>query len=278
MSDRTENEVLVEQARNAAGPVILTTADGGDLAVFHTPHGVETLDLGADVYARRSDTPRRKLGTTVVHDVDSFALYYEKHADDATEVYVDLDKGEITAVLNAHETDGPRWGDHRLKLVMTHTEPWKRWTGQNRRYLTQGDFADFIEDNLRDILAEPVPPAAMLEIARTFKAKTSVSFSSGVVAESGDIRLRYEETTTASGGAKADIGVPRAFVVGLQPFEDVDAYKIEARLRHRIQGHALHLCYLLDRPEDVVRAAVKTVVEKVEEATGARIMHGAPAT
>lgn len=280
MSDRTENEVLVEQARSAAGAEILNAVDGTELAVFHTPGGIRTIDLGDDEYAFRADRPRRKEGTVTVRDVDSFALYYGKHADPATEVYVDLDAGIVTAVLDAHEgdIDAPRWGGHRLQLVMTHTEPWKRWTRNNRRYMSQVDFAEFLEDNLPDIAPEPVPAARMLEIARTFQAKTRVNFSSGVVAESGDIRLRYEETTDASGGAKGDLAVPRAFAVGVAPFDDCDPYKIEARLRHRIQGSALHLSYILDRPEDVIRDAVKTVVTKVEEATGATIMRGSPAS
>lgn len=280
MSDRTENEVLVEQARSAAGAEILNAVDGTELAVFHTPGGIRTIDLGADEYAFRAERPRRKEGTVTVRDVDSFALYFKKHSDPATEVFVDLDAGVITAVLDAHEgdMDAPRWGGHRLQLVMTPTEAWKRWTGNDRRHLPQVEFAEFLEDNLPDIAPEPVPAAVMLEIARTFQAKTRVSFSSGVVAESGDINLKYEETTDASGGAKGQLAVPRAFAVGVAPFDDCDPYKIEARLRHRIKGSALFLAYLLDRPEDVIRDAVKSVVAKVEEATGAQIMRGNPSS
>ncbi|TYK47177.1 DUF2303 family protein [Actinomadura decatromicini] len=275
---RTENDAAIEQARQAAGPAVFDVREP-QVAVFHTPTGLEIVDLDDDRYAARAERPRRKQGTTVVRDVDSFALYFRKHADENTETYVDLDEGVITAVLDAHEPDAdlPRWGTHRVKLVLTPTEPWKRWTGRDRKYWPQVEFAEFLEDNLPDIANEPVPAAAMLEIARTFQAKTRVSFSSGVVAESGDIRLKYEETTDTSGGAKGNLDVPRAFAIGVAPFDDCEPYRIEARLRHRIQGSALHLAYLLDRPEDVIRDAVKTVVTKVEEATGARIMRGAPA-
>lgn len=275
---RTETDAVIEQARSAAGVELLNAVDGTEVAVFHTPTGIHSIDLGSDQYARRAAAPRRKLGTTTVRDVDSFAHYFEKHADDYSEVYVDLDKGVITAVLDAHAVTAARWGDHRLELVMTHTEPWKRWTRHDRAYLPQVDFAEFLEDNLPDIAPDPVPAAQMLEIARTFQARTRVNFSSGVVAASGDIRLRYEETTDASGGAKGDIAIPRAFAVALAPFDDTDPYKVEARLRHRISGNALNLAFILDRPEDVIRDAVKTVVAKVEDATGTRIMRGAPAS
>lgn len=273
---RTENAVLVREARQAAGPAVLETVDGGQLAVFHTPDGIETIDLGADTYARRAAAPRRKTGTAVVHDVESFAEYYRKHSDEHSETYADLDEGVITAVLDANTPDGPRWGEHRVSLVLHETEAWKRWTATDRQYLPQVEFAEFIEDNLGDIADKPVPAAAMLEIARTFQAKTSVAFSSGVVAASGDITLTYEETTAATGGGRAKIPIPRAFAIGVAPFDDVAPYRVEARFRHRIRDNRLYLAYLLDRPADVVRDAVRTVVAKVVEATGAQIMRGAP--
>ncbi|MFC5187114.1 DUF2303 family protein [Actinomadura harenae] len=275
---RTENDAVVEQARQAAGPALLDTRTGGELAVFHTPEGLRIVDLDDEQYARRADRPRRKQGTTVVRDIASFAQFYAKHSDESSEVYADLDRGAITAVLDAHEPDEPRWAAHRLVLELTPTEAWARWASINRRLIPQVEFAEFLEDNLLDIAPDPVPAAQMLEIAQTFQARTRVAFSSGVVSASGDIRLKYEETTDASGGAKGDMAVPRVFALALAPFDDVDPYRIEARFRHRIEGGKLRLMAILDRPEDVIRDAVKTVVTKVEEATGAAIMRGRPAT
>ncbi|TDD68589.1 DUF2303 family protein [Actinomadura rubrisoli] len=277
---RTENDAIVEQARQAAGPALLDTAAGGELAVFHTPTGLEVVDLDADKYARRADRPRRKQGTTVVRDVRSFAQYYRKHSDEHSEVYVILDEGLIIAVLDAHqpEPDAPRWGDHVLQLRLTPTEAWQRWGAQNRRLLPQVAFAEFLEDNLDDLASQPVPAAEVLEIARTFQARTKVSFSSGIVQASGDIRLKYEETTDATGGARGELTVPNEFAVALAAFDDTDRYLIRARLRHRIEGGNLRLMYILDRPEEHLREAVKTVVEKVEAEIGVQIMRGAPPT
>jgi len=279
MTDDTRNQLdtVVEQARQAAGPALLEAVDGSEIAVFHTLDGVEIVDLGDDEYADRADRPRRKSGTTVVQDVASFVQYYGKHADTDSEVYANLDAGLITAVLDAHEINDPRWGCHRLILQLIATEPWKRWTSKDRRMMPQVEFAEFLEDNLTDLANDPVPAAEVLEVARTFQARTKVQFSSGIVQASGDIRLKYEETTDASGGARGELTVPHAFAVALAPFDDCDPYKVNARLRHRIEGGHLKLMFILDRPEDVIRDAVKTVVGQVEDACGITVMRGAPA-
>jgi uncharacterized protein YfdQ (DUF2303 family) len=276
LGPRTENDALIEALEGAHVPDELE--DGG-IYGYKLRDGVRLIDLDTDEYAARRPRPRRKKGTIVVRDVASFAQYHAKHADGDTEIWADLDHGTITAVLNAHQTSGdaPRWEDHRLVLKLTPTEPWKRWTANDRRMLPQLAFAEFLEDNLPDIASDPVPAAQMLEIATTFQAKTRVSYSSGTVLASGAISLKYEETTDASGGAKGDMVVPKVFAVGLAPFDDVEPYRIEARLRHRIESSSLKLCYILDRPEDVVRDAVKTVVAKVEEQIEASIMRGEPA-
>lgn len=274
---RTENDALIEQARQAAGVEVLTTVSGGELAVFPTARGIQVIDLDSDEYANRDERPRRKRGTTTVKDVASFAQYYKKHADENSEVYVDLDAGVVTAVLNADEPDAPRWGDHWLQLRLTPTEQWTTWISKNRMALSQMVFAEHIEDNLPDIASEPVTAADMLEIAQTFQAKTTVNYSSGTRLASGDISLRYEETSDASGGAKGNLAIPREFALGIAPFDDVDPYRITVRLRYRIQSNKLHLIYVMDRPEDVVRDAVKTVVRKVEEACSIKVMRGAPA-
>ncbi|TDD77719.1 DUF2303 family protein [Actinomadura rubrisoli] len=272
MTDRTENDAVIEAAITSVEPAALQP---GTVYGFKFRDHVKVVDLTGDEYL---DEPRRKTGTVTVDDVTSFAQYYAKHADPDSEVYTDLDAGTVTAVLDAHtsDVDVPRWQDHRLVLRMKPTEPWKTWIGKNRIALPQLAFAEHIEDNLVDIASEPVPAAEMLEIAQTFQAKTQVSYASGTRLASGDITLAYEETTDASGGAKGKLAVPKAFAIGIAPFDDVDPYKISVRLRYRIQSNKLSMIYVMDRPEDVVRDAVKSVVTKVQDATGITVMRGVP--
>lgn len=274
---RTENDAVIEAAIAQVEPDELHP---GKVYGYKLEGRVETIDLTGDEYR---DLPKRKTGQVVVDDVASFAQYYAKHADPDSEVYADIDHGKVTAVLDAHTgtttNDGhARWGDHTLILQLKHTEQWKTWAGKNRQYMTQQDFAEFLEENLVDIApGGPVDAATLLEVATNFQAKTKVSYSSGTVLASGDIRLNYQEETDASGGVKGTFQVPKTFLLGLAPFDDTDPYKITARFRYRIQNSRLAMGYILDRPEDVVRDAVKTVVTKVEEATAIKVMRGTPA-
>lgn len=272
MSDiRTENDTVAENATLATVP---QPVEAGKLYVVPNEHGGrKVIDLTGDEYRA---FPARKTGTVVARDVAAFAQYYDKHADDASEVYADLDAGTVTAVLDAHRGVDARWEGHWLQLKLTPTEPWKRWADKDRTLMPQVAFAEFLEDNLADIAPDPVDAATMLEVATTFQAKTRVNFSSATVLSSGALSLKYEETSDASGGAKGDMVVPKVFAVALAPFDDVAPYKVQARLRHRIEGSSLKLQYILDRPQDVVRDAVKAVVEQVQDATGVKVMRGNP--
>jgi len=269
---RTSEDAIIDITRQATPPALV---EPGQYAVFHTPAGIQTVDLTGDRYR---DTPQRKRGTVVVDNVESFATYYAKHSDPGTEVYANLDAGTVTAVLDAHTTGTPRWGEHRLILKMTPTKPWQRWTEKDRHPLPQVQFAEFLEDNLVDIDPDPIPAAVMLQVATTFQATTKGSFSSKTSLANGTRQLIFEEETTAgSGSGKQQIAVPEKFAIRVAPFADTDRYRIEARLRYRIEGSNLKLLFVLDRPEDALRDAVKDVVEQVKTATGATILIGTPA-
>src|SRR5579859_2951992 len=128
----------------------------GEFYTLVTPHGVKEIDLTAD---RWLDWPKRKAGTVTVRNVASFKAYWDKHHDDASEVFADLGAGTVTAVLDAHGTyeqggggeDGARWQQHRLILALTPTLPWQEWTAKDRKFMSQELFAEFIEEHASDV-------------------------------------------------------------------------------------------------------------------------------
>jgi uncharacterized protein YfdQ (DUF2303 family) len=265
---RTEADAIAEVARLATEPHIL---EPGKIHALLTPKGVQILDLDKDEYR---DTPRRKTGTIRVEDLDSFAHYYAKHADAGSDIYVDIDRHTITAVIDANQTDGPRWGQHKLVLALKTTDRWKAWAGNDRQPMRQGDFADFIEDHLDDI-REPAA-AAMLEIAQTFQAQTKVRFKSNIALSSGQRTLNFEETVDAKAGETGQLTVPSTFKIGIAPFDFAEPYAITARFRYRIQSGELVVQYLLDDPAAVIRDAVKDVVEHIQGDLGVTVMRGTP--
>ena len=232
------------------------------------------VDLTGDKYR---DYPKHKRGTVTVRDTASFAHYHERHADADSEVFADLDAATFTVVLDAHRTDGARWQQHRLVLALQATLPWRTWLANDRRMLTQQQFAEFLEDNCRDLAPGPVTAADLLEIAQSFQANTKVKFQSGKRLATGQTQLTYVEDVTASAGQRGEIVIPSEFHLGIVPYEDCAPAIVPARFRYRLDGGELRLGYFLADPQRIAREAVTEVAGKVAEACSVTVMQGHPA-
>jgi uncharacterized protein YfdQ (DUF2303 family) len=276
MSDTTivpsDTQAIVNTAIAAVEPHPLDE-DGRFFAVTQ-PAGATTkvIDLEESL-ERFRDRPRRKTGSYVVHDVPSFAAYFEKHKVPETEVWGDVIAQTLCAVLNAHTTD-PDAGfeDHRLSYAVKKTDAWKAWTGIDGQLLDQVAFAEHIEARAIDFV-DP-SSAQMLEIAQTFEAKTNVEFQSGQILASGERKLTYKETVNAKAGETGHVEIPKEIALQLVPFEGAAAYKVIARFRYRIANGRLALGVVLERPEDIIRAAFLDVVDSVEEAIQHTVLRG----
>lgn len=261
---------VIENAVTGAEPDELAP---GSIYGYRFRERVEVVDLTGDQYR---ETPRRKTGTVQVRDIAAFAQYYAKHSTaDVSEVYANLDRNSITAVLDAHAADIPGWAGHRVVLTVRRTRNWETWAELDGKYVDQSTFAEHIEANLPDI-AEP-DGADLLELCQTFQATTEVSFKSGSLLASGARELQYTENVAASGGRTRQIQIPKGLTLALAPFEDNEPVAVTARFRYRIKEGTLFLGYVLDQPQDVLRAAFDRIIAATQEKTGATIMRGTPA-
>src|SRR5580704_2812006 len=262
-------EVVRDLATVAARPHRLDLENYYAIALPHG--GVEQIDLTGDKWR---DFPRRKAGIVTVRNVDSFVQYYAKHADEDSEVFADVDRGTVTAVLDAHrdheatgrgDGDAARWQEHRLVLQLQPTLPWRRWTGKNEQMMPQQQFAEFVEDNARDVDPQGrVKAADLLEIAQKFQAHTTVKFTSGKRLSSGEAQFQYiEETTASSKTDRGEITIPVEFDLAIWPYEDAkpesagDVKIIAARFRYRIENGTLKLGYFLNDPARFAQEAVE---------------------
>ncbi|WP_328436963.1 YfdQ family protein [Streptomyces sp. NBC_00444] len=268
-STNGEAQTIVDTAVRTLTPHQLTP---GNYYAFNTPTGIERVDLTGDQY---KDAPSRKAGITTVRDFASFIAYWEKHADDNSEVYADVERLAITAVLDAHTADAPRWSGHVLRLELRKTEAWTQWLQLDGKLMGQEQFAEFLEDHLPE-LREPAA-AEMLQIAQSIQGVAKAEFQSGTRLSSGERKLAYVETIQAKAGQKGELTIPETFTVGLVPFEGSDGYELTARLRYRINGGPLQLAYKLERPADTLRAAFGDVVTAIAEEINTAVMNGSPA-
>lgn len=269
---RTENDALIEAAVLSVEPNLL---EPGKVYGWMSPAGrVEKIDLTGDEYR---DHPKRKTGTTVVRDVESFGLYWDKHADtDFAEVYADDREGLISAVLDANGSTVPGWYEHKLVYGLRRTTAWQTWIKHNRDLMGQTEFAELLEDNLPSIV-EP-DGAELLELAQTFTANTEVAFKSGALLADGSRELLYSENIEASGGRGGKkIVIPKRIVLALAPYEDNDLMPVSARFRYRISDGNLRLGYVLDGVDEILSQAFTHVVAQVEDRIGRDVMRGRPA-
>lgn len=269
---------IIETAQEAVKPVRIDGERGQSLT-FVVPNGssVQTLDI-TEHLAKHQDRPARIRAARVAQTPEAFADYINRHAiADDTEVWADILKSRVTGIINSNG-DAAGWGDHTISYGVAFTKAWVAWANYDGKWLDQTTFAEHIEDRAIDVRK---PAAAdMLEIAQNFKATNNVHFKSTKHLSTGQTELEYRENIDASATTKAgQLTIPEIIVLGLQPFEGAKSYAVNARFRFRINGGNLQMSYRLERPEDILRAAFKDVVDTIREAIereGVAVYEGAP--
>lgn len=282
----TAAEVVRDLAQTATDPSELRP---GKFYAWLAPGGqLHKVDLTGDEHA---DFPKHKRGIVTVRNVASFKAYWDKHHDDDSEVFADLDKGTVTAVLDAHrsaqahadgDSDAARWQGHRLILALRLTQPWKDWTGRDRQLMSQQEYAEFLEEHAADVdPAGAVTAADLLESAQHFQAKIKVAITSGKRLRDGQTQFEYMEQIESAGRSAPDRGtieMPSEFDLAIRPFDDCPVRPVAVRVRFRIRDDKkLALGYFMNDPARVAREAVAEVVAKLEAECSVKVMHGQPA-
>lgn len=223
-------------------------------------------DLGQGKFhdlAKYFDMPVRKNGDIHVFDAESFNRIISENMDAGNAcVYVDRDplSPAIVAVLNGHGVTGPGWGDFRVHIDFRPTPQWKTWMSIHDKFLSQVDFAEFIEENVEDIL-DP-PGADMLEIASFLEATKETTFKSGIRLSDGSVQLQNMESVDASVGA-GQKKVPEIFHLNIAPLLGSANYDVPVRFRYRVVNGKLMLGIKVQRVEDLMERVLTDVVSKI---------------
>lgn len=271
MPDMQGIEHVIRTAQDAAEPTPLDHSRRFYAVLERADEFVKVIDL--DEIAADStvaEHPVRKIGTAFVNDAASFVAYVMKHGEEHTEVWADPVSNKVTAVLDAHyPAGGPAgWGGHRVELYLALTDQWKLWCSLDGKMLPQTEFADLIEKRSIDFDSTGgyVNAADMLELAQTFKTTGTLQFESSQRVKSGETQLVYLEEQSATAGRQGELAVPDVFRLALPIFVGGKPYAVYCRLRWRIErgSKALRLGFVMEQPEDVVRAAFDSYVDQIK--------------
>jgi uncharacterized protein YfdQ (DUF2303 family) len=227
---------------------------------------------------RREPLDVRKRGTAQLLDLPSFITYC-KDQDKAAEgyIYANTDARSFTAVFNDYrDTDLPGWRDHRAHFAAAFTPEFRRWQEHNgpSKAKNQTEFAEFIEDNMADLVAPYAQQ--LLDVATTIQAKTDINFSSAKRLHDGQVQLAYTEVIDAKAGADGALTIPREFELGLRLFKNGEGYRLKARLKYRLGNGGVRFWYELDRPERAIEDAFAGYIATVQEASGYSVLIGSP--
>jgi uncharacterized protein YfdQ (DUF2303 family) len=212
--------------------------------------------------------PRRKTGQYAVTQVDSFVDYLDRHGNDQTEVTVNTASASLRAVIDSHGLDEAGHEQHVLGLQFPKSDQWGVWLGANGKAMRQRDFAEFIEDNLVDVI-DPAG-ADMLEIVSSLSATTKATFHSAHRLSDGSTELEWTQEVNAKAGTtkSGKVEIPGQFKIAIPVFRGGSVWKIEARFRYRVNDGVLTMSYHLTRPADLLDAAFTKEVEAVRERIG----------
>lgn len=257
-------EIIADLARraDAAEPHTYEVTHGTEIVVtkLRADERIATLDL-----SRFLPEPSRSHGHADVRHPADFAELVNRLAEPAlTTVWADERAGTVTAVINDHGSeDCPGWRDHTVKLTLQSDADWERWALADGKLVQQEDFAEFVEDSVHTI-TDP-EPATLLEIALTFQAKRGLEFEQGLRQDTGDVRLRFMETSEATAGAKGDLEIPETITVSLSPWIGATPVELRARLRWRIRDRRLVLGYRLHRADLARTQAFAAMVSQIRD-------------
>lgn len=268
----------------AAGAALSKDAirDVGDGTFAIVPDGYRVESLEHLQYL-----PNRPRGVTKLADEASFMAQVNLLARPWSVIYmqptVDVKVApQFVAVFNEHHRDdlgddgsliAAGWRDHRAVFAPALSREWQTWAAASGNRKAQDAFAAFIEDNVPDI-AEPAG-ATMLEVALSIEAKKKVNFASGIRLQNGQHQLTYEESIEGTAG-KGHLTIPETIVLGIPVLLNGPRYRVEARLRYRLEGAKLTLWVDLVRPHEVLNHAIEQMRERIGAATKLPILVGSP--
>lgn len=263
-----EAEVVAALAERAAVP---HNTEGVRVPYLVVPEGhrVEALDK---LLESPLDEPARIRASVDFVCSESFVAYVSAFRDAGrTRLFANAQAAEVTAYLDYHAPDAPSRATHSAKLKLKYSRQWSTWFGNHKKSLGQVTFAEFLEDNVLDIVHPD--SATVIEAAKHLEAKKNVAFTSGINLRDGAIQFKYEEEIESRG--KGDIEVPDGFIIAVSPFDRGLLVQVPVKLRFRINDQKLSFTYVMQQPEKIVEDAFDAVVNGIEQELDIRPLFGA---
>lgn len=246
----------------------LSTADEDGAVIYvAVPNHTKLEKIDGESLLR---APRRTKASTTLTDHPSFLQYVNDHKELATAVWCQFDpvtyKLAFNAVIDEIGPAMPAWRSHKAGFVPTMSNEWTAWTENNRKVMSQVEFAYFIEEHEDDISAVDGYPSSldMMKMATEFEARQDQGIKSAVRLQNGGVELAYVSNDDAQTIEKMRLF--EKFKIGIPVFRGAtDGCLLDARLRYRTHQGKATFWYELVRPDRAHEMAAQTMIKTVRD-------------
>lgn len=284
-------------------------------------HGAqpEAVNL-ANLFEPWRDRPSAKRGTATALTLDAFIDLTNRHKTPHSAVFANTDwrKPSLLAVIDYHEMGAkpiegaigefpdteageiafdlvadyaPRPDNlkHRIAYAYPISETWKAWTDKNGEVMTQGEFAEWIEDHIadlsspedaekiwleRDFQTTVATPSALIQISRGLQINVESKVKNVVTLQSGAAQIAFEENHLGSDGKP--LVIPGLFLLQVAPFFGGDVVRVPVRLRYRVVGGVTKWLFSMHRPDIHITQRLKDDIDHVTRDTEIPVYEGTP--
>lgn len=284
-------EAVKEIARLAQRGAELVPMPGINVAAVPNQAGGIELKSLKPFFDEVRTAPERLKGTAKAATLDSFVALVNRHKDEASAVFADLNAGapKLAAVIDYHQLDhSPRFAQHRVEYVYPISEQWAAWKAKNDASMSQLDFAAFIEDRVAELAApldaeraqtEPMfgtkfaVPSELIQLSRGLALNVESKVANIHVLRTGEAQITYEEVH--KDGAGQPLVVPGLFVINLPLFLGAEPTRLIARLRYR-RENGIKWSFHLWRWTEAIRDTLLNDLAKIATETELPAYEGVP--
>lgn len=253
------NESAVRELLEAISPVKVVdpTFEAGESKLVQVPntHAIKSLE-------QFQPRPNRIKATPQLASTESFCAYLNRFKGEETSVYIDVDKGVFTGIIDHHGKEDPRWRDHTVSFAPKTSLEWRAWTELHEKWITQVDLAESVERLLHTIV-EP-EPNVVLQAALDFQSNENLVVGSAQNLDDGTVRFNFQKDNASS-----SVTFPHRISLAMPVFDNEPALRHEARIRYRVSNEGVlrfKFSFVLD-PEKIHRDALLKLAETIEAST-----------
>lgn len=240
--------------------------------------------------------PDRRVGQSYVDRLQSFIDITNRFKSERSAIFArgSVDTNSIEAhlltVFNYHP-EGPDnvdadYGDHRAIYEFPISSDFAIWLENNKRAMSQVDFAAFLEEHIAEIRVADdndraiidglkpkfAEPLEMLELSRDLEIYSSEAYKSKNRLSSGETEIKFSAEHVDGSGKP--VKVPDFFVINVPLFEGGDYERIIVRLRYRLQGGSVMWFYDMYRVDQVFRSAFEGAAQAAFDETDVPVYYG----